>query len=309
MSSERAIFRGIMVPLITPLDAGCGVDVSGLKRVLGHVIRGGVDSVLLLGSTGENVSLAKEVKKEVVRRGVEVCSGLRGGVPVIVGVMDCSEEDSLEMVEWASECGADAVLCAGPFYYKVRESVLGKSLERLADQSELPMMVYHYPGLTGNKLNEEVVSELFDHPNVIGMKDSSGDMTFLEKVIRVKDEREDVVILVGPDVLLYPALVAGADGGVPGGANILPRVYADLFAAVNRENHDKAKLLHKQLVEMTAQLYGEGEIGINEAVKSLKCALGMMGMCDVRAAMPLELLEWNGRARLRRLLMEQGLVM
>ena len=304
MSSEQSVFHGIIPPLITPLTKTNEFDPDGMTRLLQHIIKGKVDGVLLLGSTGESPSLSLENKKQAIKHTVKTVADR---LPVVVAAIDCCEDHQDQIISYASECGADAALCSGPFYYPISPTVLAKSLETAADSSPIPIMLYNFPTLTGNTLLPEIVSDLFDHPNIIGIKDSSGDLTYLEQLIRINKNREDITILVGPDQLLYPALLAGADGGMPSGANILPKIYVNLYNAVVGSHNQIARDHHYQLVELVTTLFGSTP-DINTAIQNLKVAAKLLGLCKAHTASPLNYMTPVSKTRITQLLIDQGLI-
>ncbi|QDU32072.1 4-hydroxy-tetrahydrodipicolinate synthase [Poriferisphaera corsica] len=297
---KRRRFSGMIAPVVTPVDEDGGLDVAGLSDVLDYVMEGsgdgGVDGILLMGSTGEGASLSEGMKREVVERGVEVCKGSSNWEgEVLIGVMSCSEVDALKLIEWSGACGADGVLCGGPFYFKVSEGVVAESLVRLVEKGGMPTMVYHFPAVTGHRLSAGLMGELMKHEGVVGMKDSSGDLGYVKEVIGLRDEGE-AVVLVGPDVLLKEVMCMGGDGGVCGGANLWPGVYGGYCEAVLRGNDDVAAVLWEKLDGFARDLFLEGG-GVNEAVRTVKAGMAELGLCEKWMGAPLGLIGDDGESK------------
>ena len=207
--------KGILVPLATPLSARDRLDLPGLERLLEHVIDGGVHGVFLLGTTGEAPSLTDRLKRELIERSAAVI-GRR--VPLLVGVTDTSLVDSLELAEFAAGIGADAVVAAPAPYFPINQSDLARSMESLADESPLPLFLYNMPSHSKVVFEAETVRALAGHPNVAGIKDSSGDMLAFNQFLQVGEEQPGFAVLMGPEELLAESVLMGGHGGVCGGS-------------------------------------------------------------------------------------------
>ena len=207
--------RGIVPPIVTPLVDQQQLDTPGLERLIERILSGGVAGVFVVGTTGEGPSLRHELRHQMVEL---VCDQVAGRVPVYVGITDTSFDESVELAERAYAAGAAAVVVAPPYYLPMSQPELIHYTQRLADACSLPMLLYNMPGCTKVWFEPATVRQLSDHPRIVGLKDSGGDLDYLEKTVQLCRHRPDFSILVGPEELLLQAMRRGAHGGVHGGA-------------------------------------------------------------------------------------------
>jgi dihydrodipicolinate synthase/N-acetylneuraminate lyase len=295
---------GIFPPLVTPLRDWDALDVPGLERLTEHVLAGGVHGLFLLGTTGEGPSLSWRLKAEVVERG---CRQVAGRVPVMVGVTDPSFADALRLAERAAVAGADAVVIAPPYYLPLGQSELAGYVERFAAASPLPVLLYHIPSLTAVGFAPDTVGRLLNMPRVIGLKDSGRDMTYQHSILRITAARPDFSVLAGPEELLAEAVLLGAHGGMCGGANMVPRLYVDLYDAARAGRLERVRELHDRVIAISDAIYSVGEGG-SSYFRSLKCALTCLGLCDDLPAEPYERFPPAEREEIRRRLRQVGLL-
>lgn len=296
--------KGILVPLATPLSARDRLDVPGLERLLEHVIDGGVHGVFLLGTTGEAPSLTDRLKRELVERSVSI---IERRVPLLVGVTDTSLVDSLELAEFAAGIGADAVVAAPAPYFPINQSDLARSMESLADESPLPLFLYNMPSHSKVVFEAETVRALAGHPNVAGIKDSSGDMLAFNQFLQVGEERTGFAVLMGPEELLAESVLMGGHGGVCGGANLHPRLYVELYEAAVSGDLNLVHRLQHRVLRLAGRLYSIGEPP-SGYLPGLKCALAALGLCSETLASPLQPLSDERRERVVQHLRDLGLL-
>jgi len=275
--------KGIIPPMITPLLGKDELDVEGLKRLVEHMLAGGVHGLFVLGTTGEAPSLSYHLRYELVER---VCKQVAGRVPVLVGVTDTSFTESIRLAEQSKVYGADAVVSAPPYYYAPSQQELIEYYEDMADHMPLPLFLYNMPSHVKVSFEPETVRRIAHHPNVIGLKDSSGNMVYFHTLIQMmKTEHPDFSLLIGPEELTAEAVMAGADGGVNGGANLFPRLYTDLYEAAVRRDIDTVLTLQQQVMFISNTIYKIGRYG-SSYLKGLKCACSLMGICSDFMASP-----------------------
>jgi dihydrodipicolinate synthase/N-acetylneuraminate lyase len=297
--------RGIVPPLITPLRDRDELDVPGLERLIEHVLAGGVAGFFVLGTTGEAASLGYRLRFELVER---VCRQVAGRVPVLVGITDTAFVESVRLARHAAEAGAQAVVLSSPYYHPVAQPELWEYLQHIVPELPLPVFLYNMPSLTKVPFALDTLRRALDLPQVVGLKDSSGDMGYLHQVGRLLAERPGWSLLVGPEDLLADAvLLAGAHGGVNGGANLVPRLYVDLYEAAARRDLARAAELHARVVRLVGTLYAVGHHG-SAVIKGLKCALALLGICDDFMAEPFHRFREPERAQVRRHLADLGLL-
>jgi 4-hydroxy-tetrahydrodipicolinate synthase len=287
-------FSGVIPPLVTPLSAHDKLDVEAVDRVVDHVISGGVSGVFVLGTTGEGPSLSYRTRYEVVER---ACSTAEGRVPVLVCVTDSSLAESLYLAEHAASCVATAIVAAAPFYYPVSQSALIRWFQQLADESALPLMLYNMPGCVRVNLDMDTVVTLSRHPNIVGIKDSSGDMEYFGQLCTQFAGQKGFSVMMGPEERLSDAVAAGANGGVCGGANLLPELYVNLYkAAVKGDAAEVTRL--NQVVEMVFSTIYRDANGQMNLIPALKQAMSHCGLCSEVVAPPLYVVESDHRKQI-----------
>jgi 4-hydroxy-tetrahydrodipicolinate synthase len=280
-SKLAAPLRGIIPPLVTPLAARQHLDVPGLARLVEHVICGGVHGVFVLGTTGEAASLDDDLRREMVSR---TCRLVAGRVPVLVGVTDTRVAESLRLARFAADAGASAVVVSTPYYLPLEQQEVVTFVKTLAAQQPLPLFLYNIPALSKTPYETETVVRLAELPKVMGIKDSSGDPSYLLS-LREKISREDWSFFVGTEALLSDAVVSGSHGCVAGGANLDPGLFVSLYDAALRGDAARVAALHERLL-MLDRIYRLSP-GAAAIVRGLKCALECLGICGRRMGEPM----------------------
>jgi dihydrodipicolinate synthase/N-acetylneuraminate lyase len=291
--SSAPLFRGIIVPLATPLAARDEIDHPGLERLLERVIAGGVHGVFLLGSTGEAPSLTERLKREFIARAAKI---IDRRVKVLVGVTDTSLVDSIELSAYAAEQGADAVVAAPPPYFPIHQADLAAYIEALAAEIELPLFLYNMPSHSKVAFDLTTVRQLLHHPRIVGLKDSSGNMLYFNQVVQLSHERPGFQVFIGPEELLAESVLVGGHGGICGGANLSPELYVELYNAAASGDLATIQRLQHRVLRLASRLYSVGDPP-SGYLTGLKCALACVGICSGRMAEPLRSLsEQKSRA-------------
>lgn len=303
--------RGIIPPVVTPLAGPDRLDEAGLERLVDHLFAGGVHGLFLLGSCGEGPSISHRVRRELVDR---ACAQVEGRMPVLVGITDPCFAESLRLAEHAADAGADAVVLSAPYYYPIDQDDLAAYVERLAGAIPLPLTLYNMPSLTRTHFELATIERLLDVPSIVGIKDSSGDLAYFQKLRELTRARRDWSLLVGPEELLVQALELGADGGVCGGANVWPQLFVQIYEATLAttetsiaEQGDVLPHLVDQ-ADRLAQIYRLGSESITSpsVIKGLKAALAALSITSDEVAPPLQQLSSTERQQIERILRELG---
>jgi 4-hydroxy-tetrahydrodipicolinate synthase len=248
--------QGIIPPMVTPLLDRDTLDTEGLERLIEHIIAGGVHGLFLLGTTGEAPSLSYKLRYELIEKAT---ARINSRVPVLVGISDTSFTESINVAKKAADCGADAVVLAPPYYFTAGQPELIEYVEHLCDELPLPMYLYNMPGCTKINLEPKTIVELSRLEKIIGLKDSSGNLTYFNTV---------------------KTLLAGrADGGVNGGANLFPTLYVELYNASVAGDLAKVRELHAKVMGISTTIYRVGQYG-SSFMKGVKCALKIKGICS-----------------------------
>ncbi|MAT73295.1 MAG: dihydrodipicolinate synthase family protein [Planctomycetaceae bacterium] len=268
--------RGIVPPLATPLTAAGEVDVPALARLVDHVIAGGVHGLFALGTTGEGPSLAAAEQRLVLST---VAAQADGRVPVLAGVSAASLGESLALAAHAADCGCDAIVATPPFYFAVSQAAIADYYRQLARTAPLPTVLYNMPAVAKLTIEPETISQLIDEPGIVALKDSSGDLNYFAAALRAVSRRVDFPVLVGPEHLLARTLAMGGAGGVCGGANIFPTVFASLYDAHLCDDAPRVAAAH-QLVELIQKVYAAGgPLSVPSVIAQCKAALEARGLC------------------------------
>jgi 2-dehydro-3-deoxy-D-pentonate aldolase len=295
--------RGMIPPMVTPLLDDDAFDVAGLERLVEHILGGGVHGLFVLGSTGEGPSLSGRVKRELI---AHVCRQVGGRVPVLVGITDNSLAESVALANFAAVAGAQAVVCTAPSYFPAGDAGLLRFFKSLNSRLPLPLLLYNMPALTGMSFSMDFIRGMMAEENVIGLKDSSGDLNYFQAVREVAAERPDWTLMVGPERLLADAVDLGADGGVSGGANLHPRLLVDLYESSTARDQEKLTRAQADLAKL-ARLYQLQSCSNGPPVAALKFALSCLGICQDHTAPPLLSFDPRDRAAVEALLDELGL--
>ena len=224
------MFKGILSPIITVLDAQGKLDFAGNETHINRLIANGINGILFLGSIGEFFALSLEERKEFIAFAVKT---VNKRVPVLVGTGGTIADEVIELTQFAEQAGADAAVVISPYYFTLNEETIYQFYAKLARSTALPLVLYNFPDRTGYDLTPELVRRLAkDFDNIVGIKDTVDTISHTRKIIQlVKSERPDFSVLSGYDEYLIPNLMAGGDGVLSGLTNIIPQVFAKLMSA------------------------------------------------------------------------------
>ena len=273
---------GIIPPMVTPLRDNDTLDVAGLEKLIERILAGGVRGLFILGTTGEGPSLSYRLRGELIER---VCCQVRRRVPVLVGITDTAFVESVNLARAAANSGADALVLAPPYYMPEGQPELQEYLGHLVPQLPLPLYIYNMPALTKVSFELDTVRRAMDNPRIIGLKDSSGSMTFFHQALGLLKHRPDWPVFMGPEEMLIDAVLAGGHGGVSGGANLFPKLYVKLVEAAQAGDLARARELHAHIMQVSGALYRIGRHS-SSIIKGIKCALNCLGVCEDFMAEP-----------------------
>ena len=280
-------FEGIICPLITPLNEDFTLDVVATEHLIRHIVSGGIQGIFILGTTGEASSLSYAVKRKLIE--ISAVTLAETQLPLLVGIGDSSLAESVALAEFAKANGATAVVATAPFYFDLEPEDMQRYFLSLADQIALPLYLYNYPKSTHFNLVPEVVRQLQQHPNIMGIKDSSGDKAYMNALIEISKETA-FNVLIGPEEILTELLLQGAQGGVNGGSNIFPSLYTQLYKATLKNDFDQREQLQKLVMQLSEGVYAlEG--GVNSYLKGIKAAAAALGLCKNILSPPLKAAE------------------
>ena len=274
--SRLPLFHGTGVALVTPFTADFAVDYAGWRRLLDFCIEGGVDYLVVNGTTGESPTTTPAEKAELLRVAKE---HIAGRVPLVYGIGGNDTAATEALFASTDLAGVAAVLSASPAYNKPSQAGLIAHYHRLADASPVPLILYNVPGRTASNLSAETTLRLAKHPNIIGIKEASGNM---EQCLNIAARKPtDFLLLSGEDVLT-PALVAcGAEGIISVLANAFPKRFADMTRAALVGDFATAREGLFHLLPINPLMYEESNpVGV-------KAALEALGVCGAAVRLPL----------------------
>lgn len=263
-------FKGTGVALVTPFLEDLQVDFSSLERLINHVITGGVDYLVVLGTTGESATLTASEKAMVLKACVEFN---RGRVPLMLGLGGNATQKLLDEIEQTDFYGVAGILSVSPYYNKPTQEGIIAHYRALADASPVPLVLYNIPGRTMSNLTAATTLALSHHPNIIGIKEASGN---LEQCMQIAASMpKDFLLLSGDDLLTKPIQSIGGSGVISVLANALPTTFKTLVEG------DESSSLHAaySLLRLNGLMYEEGNpVGI----KNLLLHLGILQTDQVR---------------------------
>lgn len=289
--------RGIIPPVATPMQANEDLDLPRLKWFLDHLITEGVHGVFVLGTNSEFYALDEREKQEVIATAV---SHVRKRVPVFAGTGAETTREAVRLTKMAEREGVDGVSVITPYFVSPTQQEIYDHYRRIAENTSLPVILYNNPATCGGvKIDVDTVAKLAQIPNILGVKDSSGDLQNTNEYIRVVPDRFSV--LQGRDTLIYQAMIFGARGAVPATANIAPRLLVEIYEASVRGDHAAAQAAQRRLNPIRLSLT------LSTAPGGVKAALAVMGMSIGPSRSPVAPLSPEKLQKMRAALAEAGL--
>lgn len=296
-SLSSPLFTGCATALVTPFLSGGMLDEDALRRLIHIQIHAGIDALVLLGTTGEPSTLTMDERDRIIRIGVEMC---KGKLPLIIGTGSNDTKKAIEYAKQAKMLGADGQLCVTPYYNKTTQNGLIRHFSAIMDCCALPLILYNVPGRTGMSISPKTVAELAVHPQLVGIKEASGDTAPTLEII----ERTGGTLPVysGNDDMIVPLMALGAKGVISVSANVAP---ADTRAIANAclcGNYTQAGKMQAALSPLIRALFSQ----VNPI--PVKAALSMLGIIHDELRLPLIPLEEPYRGNLKRILQALELI-
>ncbi len=281
---KNTVFTGMATAIVTPMTA-TGIDYDALGRFLEFQIENGINAIVVMGTTGENATIEPEDQKEVIRFTVEKVAKR---VPVIAGTGTNNTEHVLENTRNACEVGADAVLVVTPYYNKATQNGLIQHFTTIADASTVPVILYNVPGRTGCSLQPKTVAKLAEHPNIVGLKEATGNMSQMVELMHLCGDKID--IYSGEDALTVPMMAMGGAGTISVLSNVLPAESVAMTDACIAGDYKTAAAMQCKMLPLINALFSE----VNPI--PAKAAVSAMGFGEEHLRMPLTPMEPQTRA-------------
>jgi 4-hydroxy-tetrahydrodipicolinate synthase len=298
MTKENTLqIRGIIPPVATPMQANEDLDLPRLRWFLDHLIREGVHGVFVLGTNSEFYALDEHEKQQVIATAVE---HVRKRVPVFAGTGAESTREAVRLTKMAEREGVQGVSVITPYFISPTQQEIFDHYRRNAESTSLPVILYNNPSTCGGiRIDVDTVARLAQIPNILGIKDSSGDLQNTNEYVRVVPECFSV--MQGRDTLIYPSLLFGARGAVPASANVAPGLAVEIYEAFQRGDHAAAKAAQLRLNPVRLSL------NLGTAPGGVKAALDLLGMSLGPSRAPIAPLSPEKREKMRAALQQAGL--
>ena len=283
--------KGIIPPMVTPLDKDENVDKKAIGRVVEYLIAGGVHGLFPLGSTGEWYGLNFNQKREILKTVMEVNNKR---LPIYAGTGAVTTKETIHLTKLASEIGVDALSVITPVFITPNDQELFNHYQKVASNTDLPILLYNNPGRTGINLSVDLVVKLSKIDNIVGIKDSSGNMTQGAEYIRRTND--NFAVLAGRDTLIYGFLSYGGKGAIAATANIAPQIVVKIYEEYQKGNYQEALKAQFQLAPLR-MAFGLGSFPV-----VIKEGLNLLGIEVGSTLRPVEPLTDEARGKLREIL-------
>ena len=306
--SSNVPFSGVVPPVVTPDTPDHQLDVVSFERSINRLIEAGVDGLFFLGSSGEVVFATDERRDQIVREAVRIVDHR---VPVLVGIIDTETERVLEHGRRALALGADALVATAPFYALGGPADVEEHFRILHQELDAPLFAYDIPVCVHTKLPWKMLARLGAEGVLAGVKDSSGDDVSFRYLVQENEKNgHPLTLLTGHEIVVDGALLSGADGSVPGLANVEPEGYVRMWKAAQEGNWAEVKREQDRLNEISHIFDVTSDVqGYGAGVGAFKCALNLMGIFDSdQMPRPVKPLDGQNREAIKQVLVDNGLL-
>ena len=287
------MFEGVLPAIITPFkrNSAMGLDIQGLERNIEFLLSCGIHGIVPCGSTGESATLTFEEHEKVVQVTVDK---VKGRIPVIAGTGSNNTAEAVRLTKAAKDIGADGVLVISPYYNKPNRSGLIKHFTKLAD-IDIPVIMYNVPGRTGQNLEPDLVAELAQHPNIVAIKEASGNISQMSRIIE-ETQDDEFSVISGDDNITLPIMALGGTGVISVAANVDPLRMVAMYEAMKEGDYQKALVLHYALSPLFRSMF------IDTNPIPVKKAVELLGMAGGPVRLPLDELDAKKTEQLRKVL-------
>lgn len=282
--------KGTGVAIVTPFKNDASIDFAALGRVVNHVINGGVNYIVALGTTGESVTITRDEKQAVIAY-VKECIDKR--VPLIVGIGGNNTQEVINYIRHTDFSLIDGILSVAPYYNKPTQRGIFQHFKAIATCCPVPVILYNVPGRTSSNISPETCLELaHEFDNIIAIKEASADMVQIMKIIKGKPE--NFSLISGDDFLTLPVIAAGGYGVISVLANAFPSQCSEMVNSALKNNFKQAREIQYQLLEMTELLFTEGN------PCGIKAMLNVLNICQNVLRLPLVPVSRTTSARIQK---------
>lgn len=297
MSYDTTKLHGVITALITPFNQDGSIDFGAIKNLIDKQIEDGVNALLPMGTTGESPTLSIKEHLSIIETTINQAGGK---VPVIAGTGSNSTSEAIELTKEAAKLGANYTLQVAPYYNKPNQNGFYCHFTKIAEEGELPVILYNIPGRSGKNIEVDTTLKLAAHQNIVGIKEASGSITQVMEII--KSMPEDFLLFSGDDNLTLPMIACGAKGVISVASNIALKQIKEFVDAALSGNFEVAKNLHYKLYPLFNAMF------IDTNPIPVKTALAMMGEIEEVFRLPLTPMENNLKEKLEATLKVSGIL-
>lgn len=291
-------FKGMGVAMVTPFLSDGKVDYKSLEKLTRYLIRGNADYLVVMGTTGESVTLSNDERQAVLDFILDLNAGK---LPVVFGLGGNHTQQLIDTMKSMKWDGIDALLSVSPYYNKPTQTGIAAHYKALNEHTSRPIILYNVPGRTASNMLPETTLLLAEEcENIIGIKEASGNLEQCMSIIAHKPD--DFLVISGDDALVLPFMACGGDGVISVVGNVFPQEFSEMVHAALEGDFDHARQIHYRLLHIIHQLFAEG----NPA--GIKRALSVLGICEHHVRMPLAPMSEEGSALLTQQIRDSGLV-
>ena len=287
------MFEGVLPAIITPFkrNSAMDLDIPGLERNIEFLLASGIHGIVPCGSTGESATLTFAEHEKVIAVTIDL---VNGKIPVLAGTGSNNTAEAVRLTKAAKDSGADGVLVISPYYNKPNRAGLVKHYTKLADL-DIPVVVYNVPGRTGQNLEPDLIAELAQHPNIVGVKEASGNIGQISRIIEATQD-EDFAVISGDDNLTFPIMALGGSGVISVAANVDPVRMVAMCEAMKKGDMKKALSLHYALSPLFRSMF------IDTNPIPVKRAVELIGGAGGPVRLPLDSLDYKKTEQLKKIL-------
>jgi 4-hydroxy-tetrahydrodipicolinate synthase len=270
-------FKGTGVAIVTPFKNDSSIDFAAFGRVVNHVINGGVNYIVVMGTTGESVTLTKDEKKAII---CYILEAIDNRVPLVVGIGGNNTQEIINQVRSLDLAGVDAILSVAPYYNKPNQRGIFQHFKAIATWSPIPVIIYNVPGRTGCNISADTCLQLArECKNIVAVKEASGNFEQIMKII--KDKPENFSVISGDDLNTLPIIAAGGSGVISVLANAFPAQWSEMVNQCFKSNFKAAREIQFRFLEMIELLFIDG------SPAGVKAMLNVMNLCQNNLRLPL----------------------
>lgn len=273
---HKTQFKGLGVAMVTPFTDDFAVDYNALGNLTESLISGGVNYLVVLGTTGETATLTKEEKKQVYTKIKEVAAGR---VPLVAGIGGNNTREVIENLLVFDFSGYDAVLSVSPYYNKPNQEGIFQHYKAIAEASPKPVIIYNVPGRTGSNITAETQLRIAALPNIMATKEASGNFSQVMEIIA--NRPKDWMVISGDDAYTFPFMALGMEGVISVIGNAYPKEFSTMVRLCLEGKWDEARILHYKLLALMETIFEDGSPG------GIKVLLKKKGICGDRVRLPL----------------------